>query len=302
MPAHVHLADERDPGVGELLDRIALEYTILQEAYLEWGKGFTSHEEALAALGEFGISFNKEQQPHFTPFDSYWNKVTMGVVRALAREHYDRLKDASESLRAAPRHGNRNLYMLFFLHPGRHESWFYSERGHYDKGYASRVKREICHGRHYNLRTAWRYRADPTANPTKVKRCCTFVRRSLLLHSTTEDWWQADQEPPRESPECPCTDASLRQACRELSVTTTAGAAPTSLFNSWFACYAPCSINEGPIFRLRAGKSHLDCFDAVKAVLSDAEKRGTSEKTPETQERLRDELRGFYCITPVRES
>lgn len=274
------------------LDQIALEYAALQHAYMAWGRPLKCHDDALAFLKKHDIKFEKgPQETGFTPFNSHWNGVTVGILRALAGDSYERLKAAFRLLlKEEPRTDYENLYMLFFLHPVRHELWYY--RQHYASGYAMRLHQELYEGtgnkRRFkrNLNSALALVAknpDVSSTAKRAKKdCCSGILKSLLIHPTTASWWEQP-------------GSHVAPNDKMVAISFAECATPTNFFAYWLD-YAQCAINEGPIFKLRDGKSHRECFDAVKEVLSDAQRADADEDTADTETKLQNRLEEFYVV------
>ncbi len=60
----------------------------------------------------------------------------------------------------------------------------------------------------------------------------------------------------------------------------------TKSFESWIG-YAPCAINEGPIFTLKENKKHSDCFKDIVKIL---------QETDRNQDIIRAKLEDYYII------
>jgi len=59
----------------------------------------------------------------------------------------------------------------------------------------------------------------------------------------------------------------------------------------WWIGYAPCAINEGPIFTLKRNKKHSDCFKEMLEIL---------QGTDQNQKDIRTKLEEYYTIKVIR--
>jgi hypothetical protein len=170
-----------------ILDRIDKWHRALQEAYRTWVQGPTSLDDAIAFLKETKAKDEPKPQKRSDLFDSHWNPVTIPIVKEKAEGPYKRLKEAlTEEVVCWLEDLNEthpNLYHLFFIHPVRHELWFYQE--HYADpnhpavyGYVSRMKHEICERTRYNLKNATKYKRTP-----KPAQARNVAARFSLSHS-----------------------------------------------------------------------------------------------------------------------
>jgi hypothetical protein len=62
-------------------------------------------------------------------------------------------------------------------------------------------------------------------------------------------------------------------------------------FERWIN-YAQCAINEGPIFTLKKGKKHSDCFNEMLEIL---------QGTDQNQKDIRIKLEEYYNIEVISE-
>jgi hypothetical protein len=72
----------------------------------------------------------------------------------------------------------------------------------------------------------------------------------------------------------------------ELAVSIALSTQATINFKTWIE-YAPCAINEGPIFVLKKGRSILDCFKEIVRILQSGNL---------TQNIIRGKLKEYYQI------
>lgn len=151
-------------------------------------------------------------------------------------------------------------YSLFFIHPGRHELWFFDR--HFDQANSNSVIKRLCD----MLRTD---RHGLRGIATHIGKCCgrlenidpylkgcqTVIFRIIHLHPITynnQDWVKHLDSNEHQQ---------LSYFFREFNFKPN-----INFFKNWFE-YAPCSINEGPKFSLKFGKSHIGCFLEIKEAL-----------------------------------
>ncbi len=72
----------------------------------------------------------------------------------------------------------------------------------------------------------------------------------------------------------------------EMNVAMVLSTEATKSFESWIG-YAPCAINEGPIFTLKENKKHSDCFKDIVKIL---------QETDRNQDIIRAKLEDYYII------
>jgi hypothetical protein len=260
----------------ELVSGVAEAYAELQMAYKCWAgsQSGKTYEQVLGVLREAHVPESAiprcKKQSALNLSSSDWNSMTIPVLRSLAPTKVKALK---RSFDAAIRFGTESdslvmmWYMLFFVHPVRHELWYWS--CHSPRSYASRLAQTVRSSPHRNMTMAVeRLKSDLT---DKVfKGCCTAVLRALLLHPTT-----IKVDIPT------CGDDELRRkvslywspGAEELSDGELAAAACLAGrrldrfdFHKWLY-NAQCSINEGPILTLRPHHQHVRCFCEIIEML-----------------------------------
>jgi hypothetical protein len=81
-----------------------------------------------------------------------------------------------------------------------------------------------------------------------------------------------------------------RQHFTEQNIAITLSAKATMNFERWIG-YAPCAINEGPIFTLKRNKKHSDCFNDMLEILNNP-----------NQKDIRTKLEAYYTIKEIRDT
>lgn len=282
---------------SETLNEISWYYAELQRAYRNWAKQFKSHGAVVEWLKEHGVKGAEKirKQANFDLLSSNWNCVTIPILNRVAVNSIEEMRQRFTKLIQNQYQENiqTSWYQLFFIHPGRHELWYFEEfkgdrkKGHFQQGYHSRLARFVrCH--RLGLKGAKKYlngKGRDQVRASLVKAYSTVTFRNVHLHPTTIQW----QIP---------TTGDLCETIRKLEI----GRNALSLqernvamalsqradfnFDKWLN-YAQCAINEGPIFSLKEGKQLSDCFADIVQVLS-------SERV--TQSVLRDILERHHVV------
>jgi hypothetical protein len=276
-----------------LIAGISDSYALLQASYAKWASSLADHEDALRHLSAEGIAVDRiQRQSTFNMHSSHWNKITVPILKKIATEDFSRMQRNFESVFAeTPREECRMVwYLLFFIHPVRHELYFFD--GHYPEGYDSRLYK-LLRSHRMGLRAARTYLSDnraATARDAFMKACGTTALKHLLLHPTTEGW------------HCPEADAvaairslSLRDddfSPEEMIAIALLSQAGSLQFDQWIS-YAPCAINEGPLFTARTGVDVIESYDGITSALASDDA---------TQSTLRECLQSCYNIRELKES
>ena len=176
-------------------------------------------------------------------------------------------------------------YLLYFLHPVRHELYFF--KIHYPDGYAQHLS-GLIRSHRLGLKSAKTYlgKEDRTIDGSHISACGTVAFKHLHIHPTTSEWGEPDlKNLTKESIlDLNTEDGDISSEEQKVAIAISARAKPS--FENWFE-YAPCAINEGPIFTLKKDKKHSDCFKAIVDILN-----GPNHE-PDT---MRDKLKEFYEI------
>ena len=281
-------SDIDDINVDETIEQIARCYTTLQETYRRWARGFKKHEEVIGWLKNHNLGERPEQKK-LNLLCSHWNPITISVLYVLApdcianmKEHFNKLINLSDD----QIYHEQIWYLLYFLHPVRHETYFFDI--HYPYGYAQHLSKLIRSHR-LGLKSAKSYLCNKegrTINGSHISSCGTVAFKHLHIHPTTSEWGEPDlKNLTKESIlDLNTEDGDISSEEQKVAIAISARATPS--FEKWFE-YAPCAINEGPIFTLKKDKKHSDCFKAIVEILN-----GTDHK----QAIMRDKLEEFYEI------
>ena len=250
-----------------LINGISEDYALLQKSYTKWASEFSKHEDVIPNLERQKIKVNGiQKQSKFNLHSYYWNGITIQIIKKLAecnllniKKNFDLLFDISkkEEQRAV-------WHRLFFIHPVRHELYYFD--GHYPSGYAARLSK-LLRSHRMGLKAAKKYLFGKSVEATEdsfIKACGTVALKHLLLHPTTSQWQFPDAE-------LATVISTLAIGIGDLSPKETISANLLSQrgslqFDHWLA-YAPCAINEGPIFTSKTANP-LECFDNIAELLS----------------------------------
>ena len=284
--AHTSNIDEID--VAETIEQIAYDLAKCQEAYRSWAGEFESHEEVIRWLKENNIGECQEQN-QFDLLHSNWNAITIPTLRKLVPDCVARMKDGFEKLfqNLSKDQIDRDLvwYLLYFIHPVRHELYYF--KVHYPEGYSHHLAKLIRSHR-LGLRSAKTYLSKDgrTIDGSHINACGTMAFKHLHLHPTTNALEKPNPQDLKEESilHLETGDGDLSPDELEIAVALSAKATPS--FERWIG-YAQCAINEGPIFTLKEGKKHLDCFNELVEIL---------QSTDQNQDALRAKMEEYYEI------
>ncbi|MHC4459006.1 MAG: hypothetical protein ACYS0I_18345 [Planctomycetota bacterium] len=299
------------------LEKISEFYAVLQMEYKEWAEGFKRHSQVKNWLKLKKIKCDIEEQDDFNLFDPHWNNITVPVVRKIAPVEYRELKNLVREATGGNKRSKEELdatwYWLYFIHPGRHELYYY--RYHFFDD----ANEQYSHYSNYSERLAWFLRFemqqlkalstyfdnDKRRSITDyfIKGCSTKFFKHIHLHPTTMGW-RRDMVRKRGLIR---DNGRLTKLIKKLDYTKDTGIKKSlsdsekmiavslsgrgnKIFERWFN-YAECSINSGPIFRLRPGVKAKNCLKEMVLVLK---RKNTNERI--TEDSLRKVLRKFYYI------
>jgi hypothetical protein len=283
----------RSTPISDTMKNISDLYINLQITYEEWASNFSTHDDVFRWLEVNGIkTAGIKKKSDFSLHSSQWNSITVSVINKLAPHLLDALKEMVENLfKQEPAESHRDLwYLLFFIHPVRHELYYFDD--HYPFGYEGRLAK-LLKSHRMGLKAAKSYldsRENLSLEDPFIKACGTVSFKHLLLHPTTAQWGLEPGD----------LFSSLKRLCFDgggLSGHERINAMLLSresslLFNQWIT-YAPCAINEGPIFLPKADCNLPECFSAIVQILSEE---------PITQLKLRECLQEFFNIKVVTRS
>ena len=290
--------DVHSTDLEEAIEELAWDFSCIQKAYHDWAKQFKNHEDVISwmrrnNIGEWYIN-RCQKQNHFEIHSSNWNPITIPILYKLVPDCMARMKDQFDklfqNLPKAQIDRDRIWYLLFFIHPIRHELHYFDI--HYlPKGYFSRLARLIRSHR-LGLRSAKTYlgKEGRTIDGSHISACGTVAFKHLHLHPTMSTLGKPDPQSLKAENilKLEMGDGDkLSGDEQELAINLSARA--TMNFERWIG-YAPCAINEGPIFTLKDGKKHSDCFEEMIKIL-----KGTNQN----QSDIRAKLKEYYKIEPL---
>lgn len=263
----------------------------LQEAYRIWAQQFKSQQEVFMWLQRKGIKTERcRTQGTFNLLSSHWNCITKQVLYTVCPDILTQLGSSIGNILHNTDQTNmaQMWYLLYFLHPVRHELFYFD--AHYPHGYHSRVTKLIRSHRQglKALRTRCNRRESISLHDRTIKACATTAFKHVYLHPTTSTWGtsqETDVLKTLKSFKIGENHLTSDEKNVVLALSTLAIRSRTDVMR-WIH-YAPCAINEGPIFRLRDKKTHSACFEAIVHLLQD---------DMPTQQYLRDVLTGYYVI------
>lgn len=278
-----------DNGVEEMSQY----YADLQKTYREWAEQFRNHEEVIQWLTVNEIKEREKvrEQASFNLLSSDWNPVTIPVLHKVASATLEQMRSAFDRLINNQMEAGVDTiwYLLFFIHPIRHELYYFD--GHFleppYKGYYSRLAR-LLRSHRQGLRAGKTYfsgKAREAVSNSFLKACSTVAFRHIHLHPTTNQWQvsgindicaamrglqigEDDLSPPEKG--------VAMALCRRASYG----------FDQWIR-YAPCAINEGPVFSLKQGKRLSECFEETVQILQSGRV---------SQSLLRDVLSSYHDV------
>ena len=284
--AHTSNIDEID--VEETIEQIACYMAKCQEAYRGWAGGFKSHEEVIDWLKENNIG-ECQKQDQFDLLCSHWNSITIPTLCKLVPDCMDRMKDGFDKLfqNLSKDQIDRDLiwYLLYFIHPVRHELYYF--KVHYPEGYSPRLAKLIRSHR-LGLRSAKTYLSKDgrTIDGSHINACGTMAFKHLHLHPTTSALGKPNLRDLKEESILHLEMGGGDLSSDELEIVVAISTKATPSFERWIN-YAQCAINEGPIFTLKEGKKHSDCFKELIGIF---------QSTDQNQDTLRTKLEEYYKI------
>lgn len=294
--------DEIESRVAE----ISTLYAKLQNDYTDWARDYSNHNKVQKWLKENNVKKAVEKQADgLCLLDPWWNKVTLPVLKIQEKINNDNslkliksiICDLNEKL--SDKDLNYFWYLLYFLHPGRHELFYFghfkdNENDHYCD-YSSRLTWLLRSHRQglKGLMNAFQRGSVRKINDPYLKGCATSFLKHLQIHPTSWKWKRPSKfdanhlktkiknlpyknslknTQPLTPIEKECVVALSQMANRS--------------FSKWIN-YSPCAINSGPRFRLRPGKKITHCFNDIVDILA---------KSNVTQACLRDKLHEYHLI------
>jgi len=250
-----------------LINGISENYAFLQKSYTEWASEFSTHEDVIRNLDGQKIKVDGiQKQSKFNLHSYHWNGVTIPIIKKRAAHNLLDIKQQFDSLfDISKKEEQRTVWhSLFFIHPVRHELYYFD--GHYPSGYAARLSK-LLRSHRMGLKAAKKYLVDKSIAATEdafIKACGTVAFKHLLLHPTTSLWQFPEAELSMLIPTLAIGSGDLSQ--KETITANLLSQRGSLQFDHWLT-YAPCAINEGPIFTSKSANP-LACFDNIAELLS----------------------------------
>jgi len=272
----------------ETIEQMACDLAKCQEAYLSWARGLKSHEKVIERLKKNNIG-ECPKQDDFNLLSSNWNSITIPILYILVPDCMARMKDGFDklfqNLSEAPIDRDLIWYLLFFIHPVRHELYYFDI--HYPDGYSHHLAERIRYHR-LGLKSAKTYLSKDgrTIYDSHISSCGTMAFKHLHLHPTTRALEKPNLRDLKEESILDLKIGDGDLSPDELEIAVALSARATMYFGRWID-YAQCAINEGPIFTLKEGKKHSDCFRELVKILQSAD---------QNQDALRAKLGEYYEI------
>lgn len=130
-----------------------------------------------------------------------------------------------------------------------------------------------------------------TTADSYIRACGTTAFKHLHLHPTTSALGKPNLHDLNERIlHLGIGGDDLSHTEQEIAISLSAKA--TMNFERWIE-YAPCAINEGPIFTLKRNKKHSDCFNEMLEIL---------QGTDQNQKDIRTKLEEYYTIKVIRDT
>jgi very-short-patch-repair endonuclease len=280
-------------NLEENIEEMACYFSKIQRAYREWAAQFHDHEEVIGWLKENGIDSSKcQKQNSFNLLHSNWNSITIPTLYILVPDCMARMKYQFDKLfqNLSEDQIDRNLiwYLLYFLHPVRHELYYFNLHYHL-YGYSPRLRlAKLVRSHRLGLKSAKTYlsKEGRTIDGAHISSCGTMAFKHLHLHPTTSTWGKTEPKNLKEERICnlEIVEGDLSHDEEEVAIALSTKATPS--FGLWIN-YAQCAINEGPIFTLKENKKHSDCFKDIVKILRVADLN---------QDIIGDKLKEYYMI------
>jgi len=281
--------DASPSNIEEAIEELAWDFSCIQKAYRDWTKQFKTHEDVICWLKNHNIGECSEQD-ELKLRCSHWNPITLPVLHILVPDCIKHMSDQFTNI--FNKFSNNQIsheqiwYLLYFLHPVRHELYFFDI--HYPDGYALHLSKLIRSHR-LGLKSARSFLCNKegrTIDGSHISACGTVAFKHLHIHPTTSKWGEPNLENLTKESVLALNLEDGDISSEEQTVAIDISARAKTSFKNWLG-YAPCAINEGPIFTLKKGKKHLDCFEAIVEILN-----GSDHK----QATMRAKLKEFYEI------
>ena len=276
-----------------MITNIFERYVLLQNCYLEWASKFSRHDDVLRDLEREGIKVDGiKKQSKFNLHSSHWNRITIPIIKKLRPKVVFELKQQFNSLFAVGSLEDFRISWswLYYIHPVCHELYYFNI--HYPSGYKSRLP-DLLRSHRMGLKAAKTYIKgghNRKVGDSSIKACGTVAFKHMLLHPTTALWKLPEGDLTKEQLQSlAISEGDLSRD--EMTVAMLLSKRGALKFDQWFS-YAPCAINEGPIFIVKAGANLPESFDAIMKILL------TDDLS---QSKVRQCLQSFFIIKEISE-
>jgi len=292
--AHPSNIDEID--AKDTIELIACDLAKCQEAYRRWARGFDRHEDVIDWLKSKNIG-ECPKQDELDLLSSNWNSITIPILYKLVpdcmarmKDHFDKLFQniSKDQITSDP-----IWYLLYFLHPVRHELYYFDLHYHLYE-YSARLRlAKLVRSHRLGLKSARTYlsKEDNKIDGSHISACGTVAFKHLHLHPTTHTWGKPDPRNLNKKRICDLEMGEGDLSSDEEKVAIALSTRATPSFGRWIN-YAQCAINEGPIFTLKEGKKDSDCCKEIIEIL---------QGTDQNQSAMRDKLEEYYEIKVTSE-
>ena len=276
-------------NIEEAIEELAWDFSCVQKAYRDWAKQFKTHEDVIDWLKRNNMG-ECSKQGTFDLLSSHWNSITLPILYLLVPDCMARMKDQFDklfkNLSNDQIYNEQIWYLLYFLHPVRHELYYFNL--HYPDGYSFRLAK-LVRSHRLGLIGAQTRLSDKSIkiNDPYISGCGTVAFKHLHIHPTTSEWGQPNLKNLTEASICALKikDGDLSPEEKDVAIAISTRA--TMNFERWIG-YAPCAINEGPIFTLKEGMKHSECCKEIIKIL---------QGTDQNQSDMRAKLEEYYEIT-----
>jgi hypothetical protein len=253
---------------ANLIGDISGNYTLLQKCYTEWASNFSKHEDVIRYLDKAGIKIGGiKKQSTFNLHSSHWNGITIPIIKKLVPSDVVKLRQQFDSLFDIKYSTDLQTiwYWLFFIHPVCHELYYFND--HYPLGYEARLSK-LLRSHRMGLKAAKKYignKSSISSDESFIKACGTTAFKHLLLHPTTSRWKSSEGDILKRLQTLKVLGGDFSHD--EMITASLLSRKGSLQFDQWLS-YAPCAINEGPLFIIKKGLNPLEGFDSILKILS----------------------------------
>ncbi|MBF0242292.1 MAG: hypothetical protein HQK64_07425 [Desulfamplus sp.] len=251
-----------------LINEISESYALLQKRYTEWAGNFSTYDDVIQSIEKKKIKVDGiQRQFKFNMHSAHWNGITLPIIKKVAQSNFKVLKQQfNELFNITHKEEYRIIwYCLFFIHPVRHELYYFHE--HYTSNYTSRLAK-LLRSHRMGLKAAQKYLVGKNiivSEDSFIKACGTTAFKHILLHPTTERWQFKELDLRNMIKSLNISNGNLSK--EEMTTANILARQGSLQFDQWIS-YAPCAINEGPVFTTKEGSSIIQAFDSITDILS----------------------------------